>query len=174
MIVSILCFIRSHSSKHSEVVQPHTERLLAQLEYSSSRLNELKEEDRRRQNELDIKCLQLLRALIHNESVKIHPDLKDMKPQLYRDHCRLKVQPIQDSIQGMGNAVSRVLSLLAHPSEEVVCEVLAFLKAMLYSGNRRVQEGMNIVFDTREETLFKIMGRLFQNAAITFEERLVW
>jgi hypothetical protein len=73
----------------------------------------------------------------------------------------------------MGNAVSRVLSLLAHPSEEVVCEVLAFLKAMLYSGNCRVQEGMNVVFDTREETLFIIMGRLFRNSAITFEERLV-
>ena len=173
MIVSILYFIRSHPSKQSEVVQPHTERLLAQLEYSSRRLNELKEEDRCQQNELDIKCLQLLRALIHNESVKIHPDLKDMSPQLYRDRCLSKVQPIQDSIQGMGNAVSRVLSLPAHPNEEVVCEVLAFLKAMLYSGNHRVQEGMNVVFDTREETLFKIMGRLFRNAAITFEERLV-
>ena len=146
MIVSILYFIRSHPSKQSEVVQPHTERLLAQLEYSSSRLNKLKEEDRCKQNELDIKCLQLLRALIHNEIVKIHPDLKDLKPQLYRDCCRSKVHPIQDSIQCMGNAVSRVLSLLAHPSEEVVCEVLAFLKAMLYSGNRRVQEGMNICF----------------------------
>ena len=148
---------------------------MAQLEYSSSRLIELKEEDRRQQNELDIKCLQLLRALIHNESVKIEsdPDLKDKKPQLYRDCCRSKVQPIQNSIQEMGNAVSRVLSMLAHPSEEVVCEVLAFLKAMLYSGNLRVQEGMNVVFDTREETLFKIMGHLFQNATITFEERLV-
>ena len=172
MIVSILYFIRSHPSKQSEVVQPHTERLLAQLEYSSSRLNKLKEEDRCKQNELDIKCLQLLRALIHNESVKIHPNLKNTKPQLYRDRCQSKVQPIQDSIQGMGNAVSRVLSLLAHPmaSEEVVCEVLAFLKAMLYSGNHRVQEGMN---NTREETLVKIMGRLFQNATITFEEQLV-
>lgn len=111
--------------------------------------------------------------MIHNEKVKIHPDLKDISPQLYRDRCQSKVQPIQDSIQDMGNAVSRVLPLLAHPSEEVVCEVLAFLKAMLYSGNRHVQEGMNVVFDTREETLFKIMGRLFHNAAITFEERLV-
>lgn len=71
----------------------------------------------------------------------------------------------------MGNAVTRVLPLLSHPSKEVVCEVLAFLKAMFYSGNRHVQEGMNSVFDTREETVFKILGSLLQDAAIMLNER---
>ena len=149
------------------------ESLLDQLEYSSSQLSDLKDEDRCRQNELDIKCLQLLRAIIHNEIVKIHPDLKDESPQLYRDRCKSEVQPLQKSIQDKKNAVSRVLSLLDHPSEQVVCEVLAFLKAMLYSGNHHVQEGMNryLEHDTREETLFKIMSSLFRNASITFDER---
>ena len=132
----------------------------------------MEEDDRRKQNELDIKSLQIMRAIIHNEIVNIDPNLKDRSPPDYRKHCKLRIHPIQDSIQDMRNAVSRVLPLLSHPSDQVVCEVLAFLKAMLFSGNHHVQEGLNVVFDTREETLFRTMGSLFQNAAIAFDERL--
>lgn len=71
----------------------------------------------------------------------------------------------------MGNAVTRVLPLLSHPNDDIIGEVLAFLKAMFYSGNRHVQEGMNTVFDTREETVFKIIGSLLQDAAIMLNER---
>ena len=147
------------------------ERFLAQLESSFYRLKDLTEEDRRKQYELDIKSLQIMRAIIHKEIVNIDPDLKDRDPIHYRKRCRSKIHPIQNSIQDMRNAVSRVLPLLLHPSEEVTCEVLAFLKAMFYSGNRHVQEGMNVVFQTREETIFKTMGSLLTNAAIMFNER---
>ena len=153
------------------MVSPCVERLLAQLESSFHRLKDLTVEGRQKQNELNIKCLQIMRAIIHNEIVNIHPDLKDRQPPLYRKHCRQRIHPLQNSIQNMGNAVTRVLPLLSHPSKEVVCEVLAFLKAMFYSGNRHVQEGMNSVFDTREETVFKILGSLLQDAAIMLNER---
>ena len=112
-----------------------------------------------------------MRAIIHNEIVNIDPDLKDRDPIHYRKRCRSRIHPIQNSIQDIRKAVSCVLPLLSHPNEEVICEVLAFLKAMFYSGNRHVQEGMNIVFKTREETIFKTMGCFLQNAAILFNDR---
>ena len=162
----------SRSAHHQrEVVRLCVERLLAQLQYSFDQLKFLEEEDRRRQDELDIKCLQIMRAIIHNEIVNIDPNLKENSASGYRKRCISRVQPIQNSIQDRGNAVSRVVPLLSHPNDEIVREVLAFLKAMLYSGNRHVQEGLNTVFDTREERLFTTMAGLLQNAAITFKEK---
>ena len=153
------------------MVRPCVERLLAQLEFSFDQLNDLEEEDRRRQDELDVKSLQIMRAIIHNEIVNIDPDLKENSPPGYRKRCISRVHPIQNAIQNLGNAVSRIVPLLSHPNDEIVREVLAFLKAMLYSGNHHVQEGMNTVFETREERLFTTMVSLLQNAAITFNER---
>lgn len=133
----------------------------------------MEEEDRRNQDELDIKCLQILRAIIHNEIIKIDPTLKENSPSGYRKRCISKVHPIQNSIQDHGNAVSRIVPLLSHQNDEIVREVLAFLEAMLYSGNRHIQKGLNSVFDTREERLFTTMASLLQNSANTFKERLV-
>lgn len=148
------------------------ERLLAQLQFSFSNLQELDDdEERQRQDELDIKCLQIMRAIIHNEIVTIDPNLEEDSPTGYRKRCVNRVQPIQNSIQDLGNAVSRVVPMLSHANDEIVREVLAFLKAMLFSGNRHVQEGLNTVFDTREERLFITMVNLLQNSAITFNER---
>lgn len=160
-----------HAGRQRDVVRPCVERLLAQLEYSFSELTDLEEEERRKQDELDVKCLQIMRAIIHNEIVNIDPDLKENSAPGYRKRCVSKVQPIQNSIQDLGNAVSRVVPLLSHSNDEIVREVLAFLKAMLYSGNSHVQEGLNTVFDTREERLFTTMVSLLKNAAITFNER---
>ena len=166
MFSFVSCEVRKHG-----VVSPSVERLLAQLESSFHRLKDLDVESRRKQNELDIKSLQIMRAIIHKEIVNIDPDLKDTNPSDYRKRCRSRIHPLQNSIQDMGNAVTRVLPLLSHPSEGVIREVLAFLKAMFYSGNRHVQKGMNTVFEVREETVFKIIGSLLQNAAVMLNER---
>ena len=120
---------------------------------------------------LNIKSLQIMRAIIHKEIANIDPDLKDRNPPHYRKRCKSRIYPLQNSIQDMGNAVTRVLPLLSYPSEEIIREVLAFLKAIFYSGNRHVQEGLNTVFDTREETVFKIIGSLLQKAATMLNER---
>ena len=171
-MILCVCFFSHHANNQREVVRPHVERLLAQLEYSFDHFQDLEEEDRRKQDELDIKCLQIMRAIIHNEIMNIDPNLKENSPTAYRKRCTSRIQPIQNSIQDRGNAVSRIVPLLSHSSDEIVREVLAFLKAMLYSGNRHVQEGLNTVFDTREERLFTTMTSLLQNSAITFIERL--
>ena len=171
LIIIMLSFVSNQTRKQCEVVSPCVERLLAQLDSSFHRLKDLDIESRRKQNELDIKSLQIMRAIIHKEIVNIDPDLKDTDPSHYRKRCRSRIHPLQNSIQDMGNAVTRVLPLLSHPNEDISREVLAFLKAMFYSGNRHVQEGMNTVFDTREETVFKIIGSLLQKAAIMLNER---
>ena len=153
-------------------MKPVAERLITQLEISFNRLDEIdNEKERRQQDELDVKCLQILRALIHNELVQIDPDLKENNASGYRKRCISRLHPIQQTVQNFGNAVSRIVPLLSHPSDVITREVLAFLKALLYSGNRYVQEGMQHLLDTREERLFSTMQSLLLNAAITHNER---
>ena len=67
----------------------------------------------------------------------------------------------------------QVVPLLSHPNDEIVCEVLAFLKAMLYSGNCTVQRGFRHLLETREERLFTTLSNLLQCAAITYKEMCV-
>lgn len=50
-----------------------------------------------------------------------------------------------------------VYYIYSHPHEDITHEVLAFLKAMFYSGNRQFQEGMNAVFNTSEATTQKAL-----------------
>ena len=51
---------------------------------SFSRLSEMGEEERQRQIELDVKSLQILRAIIHNEIMHIDPKLKEESPTTFR------------------------------------------------------------------------------------------
>ena len=153
-------------------MSPSVERLLTQLEISFNRLERLSEAERHKQDELDIKCLQIMRAIIHNAIVQIDPNLLEDSPPTYKKRCVTRVQPLQNEIQDLGNAVARVVPMLSHPNDTIVKEVLAFLKAMFFSGNRHIQEGMRHLLETREERLFTTMRLLLQNSAITFNERL--
>jgi len=155
----------------NDKVSPCVERLLKQLEISFNNLETMSESERRKQDCLDIKCLQILRALIHNEIVCIDPYLKENSASGYRKRCISRVHPLQNAIQDFDNAVSRVVPMLSHPNDSIVCEVLAFLKTVFYSGNRHVQEGMKYLQETREERLFSTVQGLLQNAAVTFNER---
>ena len=67
--------------------------------------------------------------------------------------------------------LSQIIPLLSHPNDEIVREVLAFLKAILFAGNRHVQKGLEYLLHTREEGLFTTMHSLLTNAAITHRER---
>ena len=67
----------------------------------------------------------------------------------------------------------QIVPLLSHPSDSIVQEVLAFLKVILYSGNRVVQEGFKHLLLTREEHLFTTMRDLLHHAAMTYKERYV-
>ena len=173
MIIIFFSHTFSHSAgSQRELVRSCTERLLAQLEISFNvEIEDLSESERSKQDTLDIRCLQIMRTIIHNEVMHIDPELKERSPSGYRKRCISRLHPIQNTIQDFGNAVSRVVPLLSHPNDEIVREVLAFMKVMLYSGNRHVQEGMEYILETREERLFTMMQSLLQHAATTFSEK---
>ena len=50
----------------------------------SKSVQNLSEAVARRQVSLDIKCLQILRCMIHNHIVQIDPELKERDPEEYR------------------------------------------------------------------------------------------
>ena len=75
---------------------------------SFRKLKDLDETERQRQDELDVKTLRILRAIVHNEIVNIDPELYEGDPPGYRRRCINKVQPLQNKLQSFGNAMSRV------------------------------------------------------------------
>jgi len=51
---------------------------------SFGQLEEMEEKERQHQVELDVKSLQILRAIIHNEIIQMHPNLKEDNPTMFR------------------------------------------------------------------------------------------
>ena len=71
-------------------------------------MNFLNDTERQHQDELDLKTLRILRALVHNQIKRINPDLSETNVVEYRQQCIDKVQPVQNELQTFGNAVFRV------------------------------------------------------------------
>lgn len=74
--------------EHTAVVKIHKQILPVTLcvhRISLSQLGHMSETKRRRQVDLDIKCLQVLRAIIYNQLVQIDPELKERDPEKYRE-----------------------------------------------------------------------------------------
>ena len=64
--------------------------------------------ERRQQDELDLKTLWILCAIVRNRFAHIDPDLQEDDPAGYRHHCMEKLHPVQNKLQGFENIVSRV------------------------------------------------------------------
>ena len=63
------------------------------------------------------------------------------------------------------------IPLLSHPNEGISRESLALMKALLFSGNKKVQEGLTLnVKETREETLFITLKRRLEIAGLNYKE----
>ena len=75
---------------------------------SFGNLSVLNDTERQHQDELDLKTLRILRALVHNEIKRINPDLSETNVVEYRQQCTDKVQQVQNELQDFGNAVIRV------------------------------------------------------------------
>ena len=63
------------------------------------------------------------------------------------------------------------MPLLSHPNERIVNEVLAFLDALLESGNSNVQEGLKVIIQSREKQIFPTLKSMLRKAAIVYNER---
>ncbi|XP_070537450.1 LOW QUALITY PROTEIN: inositol 1,4,5-trisphosphate-gated calcium channel ITPR3-like [Ptychodera flava] len=127
------------------------------------------ERERLAQESLDVKCLQLLRALIHNEERKLPEDwLDDTKKH---DDQLKKICDVQDELNSHG-AMLKVLPLLARTSDSLAREVLAFLSTMLFSGNENVQKSLIEYFlSTREEHFFMALRNRMQLSAVATKEK---
>ncbi|XP_033761182.1 inositol 1,4,5-trisphosphate receptor type 3-like isoform X6 [Pecten maximus] len=147
------------------------EKLVKQLEISSS-LTHLNEKEKLEQVDLDVKCLQLLRGLIHNEMIRLPEDWEGQS-QAHRRQLKV-IEEVQNALNTYG-VVTSVLEHLSRPQDNVVREVLAFLAALLFNGNDEVQASLISYFTgTREETFFfSIKGRMNMSAIATREKRLL-
>ena len=65
----------------------------------------------------------------------------------------------------------QVVPLLSHPKKEIVCEVLAFLKVMLFSGNPTVQRGFEELITKGNDTLLTTVRTILQRETIRHKER---
>ena len=82
--------------------------VLSCLRISFHKLKDLDDTERQKQDELDIRSLRILRAIVHNEIVNIDPDLYEEDPTAYRRRCINKVQPVQNKLQSFDNVMARV------------------------------------------------------------------
>ncbi|XP_062567417.1 inositol 1,4,5-trisphosphate receptor type 3-like isoform X1 [Saccostrea cucullata] len=156
-----------------------SEKLIKQLMISShlSR-SHLNEKEKLEQVDLDVKCLQLLRGLIHNEIVKLPEDWESESSSHRREKFirrQLKaIEDVQDALNHF-NVVTSTLDHLNSSQDSVVRETLAFLASLLFNGNENVQNSLIAYFTgTREETFFfAIKNRIHMSALATREKRLL-
>ncbi|XP_076096104.1 inositol 1,4,5-trisphosphate-gated calcium channel ITPR3-like isoform X9 [Mytilus galloprovincialis] len=158
-----------HKDARSRYAQ--AEKLVKQLSISAKRTH-LNEKEKLDQIELDVKCLQLLRALIYNEIVKLP---EDWESEAARHRLQLHaISDVQDALNSY-DVVTSVLDHLSRPQDNVVREVLAFMATLLFNGNDCVQDNLISYFTgTREETFFfSIKSRMQLSAIATREKRLL-
>ncbi|ELT91343.1 hypothetical protein CAPTEDRAFT_201920 [Capitella teleta] len=129
----------------------------------------LTEAARIEQEELDIRCLQLLRATIHNEERKLPEDWEE-HPSEHRKQMKM-IKELQIELNEMG-AVIKALPHLARPSDRIAKEVLAFVCIMLFNANNDVQSSLLYYFlHTREESFFAAIRERMHLSALAIKER---
>ncbi|CAD5113406.1 DgyrCDS2578 [Dimorphilus gyrociliatus] len=143
-------------------------KLVQQLEISST-THHVNERDIVIQEKLDVKCIKLIRGLIHNEIVKLPPDWLNT-PKLHTKALKM-IEDVQNSLNSY-NAILPVLSHLAKNNSEIIREVLAFQATMLFGGNERVQHSLIDYFlGTREEKFFQAIKNRMQYSSIAIKEK---
>lgn len=68
----------------------------------------------------------------------------------------------------------KILPLLRHTNEDISHEALALIKALLYAGNSKVQDGLEYLRHTRDESFFEILKKRVTDATIKLRERYVF
>ncbi|KAI8488683.1 hypothetical protein Bbelb_337120, partial [Branchiostoma belcheri] len=164
------CFIDTSKTAPEERYRM-AEKLIEQLHISSNNYRSTLVE-RIQQEKMDIKCLQLLRAMIHNEERKL-PANWEMYPKKNKKKIQYLKQ-VQMALADKG-ALLKILPLISRDSDDLIAEVLALLAAMLYGGNEHVQDClMDFFLNSREEMLFSAFkSRMELSAVITTERRLL-
>ncbi|PAA53235.1 hypothetical protein BOX15_Mlig016571g1 [Macrostomum lignano] len=151
-------------------------KLVEQL-HISNQMELTNEKERVEQEILDLKCLQLLRAMVHNEIVKLPDDFdsadtKELTRMGQSDLSRLieVISQVQNSLN-KHDAMLKVLPHLSKASDQIVREVLGFLANMLFNGNEEVQESLiDYFYNTREEKFFLAVKERMTLSSMAWKE----
>ncbi|XP_062618413.1 inositol 1,4,5-trisphosphate receptor type 1-like [Saccostrea cucullata] len=167
------CFIDHHEKKYNKRYNP-AKKLLQQLEISAKTVRKGNAiTSNTSQEDLDIKCLQLLRALVHNEERKL-PEDWDTKTAESKIKSQLgHIKEVQNAINAH-DFVNKVLPHIARRSDSICREVLAFLSIMLFNANRDVQKSMlDYYLSTREEVFFMAVRERMQISTNSIKEKMI-
>ncbi|GFO23772.1 inositol 1,4,5-trisphosphate receptor type 3-like isoform x9 [Plakobranchus ocellatus] len=163
------CFIDPHEKKASKRYK-QAEVLLEQLAISSAQCK-LARRNQPTSEQLDVRCMQILRALVHNEERRLPEDwaLRMSESKIKRQIAR--VQEVQNALNS-NNAILNVLPHLARRSDAIAREVLALICIMLFNANGVVQESMLDYFlSTREEVFFMAVRDRMQVSTNSIKEK---
>ncbi|XP_060552412.1 inositol 1,4,5-trisphosphate receptor type 2-like [Ruditapes philippinarum] len=165
----VKCFV-NHNEKKTAKKYEWTAKLIEQLKISSG-FTRLTEQARQEMDELNIKCLQILRAMVHNEERRLPDDWP----------TRTAEPKVAKILRGIGNiqkfydskdAMMKILPHLATRNEQVAKETLGFLCALLLNANRTVQESMmNYFLSTKEEVFFMAIRDRMSCSTNTIKEK---
>lgn len=121
--------------------------------------------------DLDIKCLQILRALVVNEERKLPENWETRSSSPKIKKLTDNIRETQNAINSH-NAIITALPLTARRNEAVTKEVLAFIVIMLFNANRSVQKSMYDYFiSTREEVFFMACRYWMQASTNSIKEK---
>ncbi|BFZ19742.1 hypothetical protein BsWGS_22781 [Bradybaena similaris] len=148
----VRCFVDTHEKKPEKRYLPAAkliEQLLISLE-----CKRLTESARLEMDDLNIKCFQVLRAIIHNEERKL-PEGWETRTSEHEIEKGLKLVAGIQNMYDQKGAIRKALPHLATRNDLIAKEVLAFLCIMLFNANNTVQQSMlTYFFSTREEVFF--------------------
>ncbi|XP_055890997.1 inositol 1,4,5-trisphosphate receptor-like isoform X3 [Biomphalaria glabrata] len=121
--------------------------------------------------QLDVRCLQILRALIHNEERKLPEDWASRTSESKIKKQINRIKEVQNAINSH-NVINKVLPHLSRRNDNIVREVLAFICIMLFNANRDVQKSMLDYFlSTREEVFFMAVRDRMQVSTNAIKEK---
>ncbi|PAA53234.1 hypothetical protein BOX15_Mlig001696g3 [Macrostomum lignano] len=170
------CFIDANRPISDPQKYKLTGKLVEQL-FISNQMELSNEKERIEQEILDVKCLQLLRAIIHNEIVKLPTnfdtvDFKEMAGRGKKLYYRriAAIAQVQMALN-KHDAMLKVLPHLSKQSDEIVREVLSFLANMLFNGNEEVQGSLlDYFYGTREEKFFVAVKNRISMSSMAWKE----
>ncbi|KAL4233980.1 hypothetical protein ACF0H5_005635 [Mactra antiquata] len=165
----VKCFILPSEKK---IIKKYewTSKLIEQL-YISLERKRLTEHARLEMDELNIKCLQILRAMIHNEERKLPEDWATRTTEIKIAKGLKSINEIQNLYDSQ-KAMMKILPHLATRNEDVAKEVLGFLCVMLFNANHVVQQSMLDYFlSTREEVFFMAVRDRMALSTNTIKEK---
>ncbi|PVD21454.1 hypothetical protein C0Q70_19627 [Pomacea canaliculata] len=145
------CFLSPHEKKAVKRFAL-AGKLIEQLWISATQCKQPRK-DQPTHPDLDVRCLQILRTLIHNEERRLPEDwaLRTSENKIKKQLVYIKEVQVALNVH---STIIKVLPHLARRNDDIVREVLAFICIMLFNANRVVQGSMYGISRSRCDSAF--------------------